>query len=132
MAWYEKRWWKQMWKEKSKVKADVPKDIEAISEFLEDVKRDISELQKILPEYYELVKESHVAKDKHVSKVNCESQSKLLDDLLEKYEYFQTDTDINGLRLKSIAKEFLKHAKKHGHDDIVHSKKENHRWMFGW
>ena len=50
MAWYEKRWWKQMWKEKSKVKADVPKDIEAISEFLEDVKRDISESRCLCPE----------------------------------------------------------------------------------
>ena len=61
MAWYEKRWWTRMWKEKSKVKVDVPKDIEAISEFLVEVQRDISELQKLLPEFAELEKEGSVA-----------------------------------------------------------------------
>jgi len=131
MAWYEKRWWTRMWKEKSKVKVDVPKDIEAISEFLVEVQRDISELQKLLPEFAELEKEGSVA-DKRLLKTNYQSQSKMLDDLLEKYEYFQTDTDINGLRLKNIAREFLRRAKKEGQDDIVDSKKENHRWMFGW
>ena len=64
--------------------------------------------------------------------VNLETQAKLLDKLLERYGFFQDDVDVNGLRVKMIASEFLKRIKAAGMTDLVRQKEKDARWKMLW
>lgn len=120
-----------MFKEKKPKKIDSLNDIEAIIEFLEDVKTDQETLIKNFKSLQELEKESHVT-NKDIIKVNLDAQSKLFDKIIENYEFFQNDVDINGIRVKMLAKNFLKKAKKAELDNIVKEKKKSMLWKFQW
>ena len=110
---------------------DVVNDIEAIQECLKDVTEEVRSLLPLLEELEELEKERQVAKA-GVIKINLETQAKILDSILEKYEFFQNDVDINGLRVKKIAKQVLKEAKKEGLKELVEEKEKKMHWTFDW
>jgi len=112
-------------------KADVLTDVEAISEFLSEIQVDTKELLVQLKKLKELEQEYHVASS-GLLHVNLETQAKILDKLLERYGFFQNDVDVNGLRMKLIAAEFLKRSKKAGMDDLVRQKEKDKRWMMLW
>ena len=112
-------------------KADVLTDVEAISEFLSEIQVDTKELLVQLKKLKELEQEYHVASS-GLLHVNLETQAKILDKLLERYGFFQNDVDVNGLRMKMIAAEFLKRSKKAGMDDLVRQKEKDKRWMMLW
>lgn len=112
-------------------KVDVAADLDAILEFLSEVSYDVKELHTQLKKLKELEKEYHVAAS-GILHVNLETQARILDKLLERYEFFQNDVDINGLRMKEMAKEFLRRAAKAGMTDLVKHKEKDKRWMMLW
>lgn len=128
----KKRWWQKLfWSEKHPEKINQVKDISAIIEFLEEVSSDFKDMLPDLRELEELERERKVAKP-GLEQINLESQAKVLDRLLEKYEFFQNDVDINGIRLKAITNQFLRNAQKAGMKDLVQQKKEDKKWKFFW
>ena len=133
MALYEKEWWRKLWQKKSgKRKVDVVKDISAIRETLLDLDADVKTVLSSLEKLEELEKEFTVAHSDEIITVNLSSQEKILTNLLERYEFLQNDVDINGLRVKRIANEFLKRASKADLKELVKEKKKDARWLFQW
>ena len=131
MAFYEKKWWKALFDKKENKKIDSLKDIEAIKEGILDLKDEVKYLLPELEKLEELEKEREVARA-GIIKINLNTQAEVLDKLLERYQFFQNDIDINGIRLKAIATNFLKHAKKAGLNDLVSEKKQDVKWKFYW
>lgn len=132
MTWYEKAWWGKIVGKKSDAeKTDALKDLEAIVDFLKEVKSDLQFLIPELKKLGELEKERTVA-SKSLLKTNLETQETIFDKVLERYEFFQTDVDISGLRLKKVAAQFLKNAKTVGLDEMVEKKKNDRQWQFSW
>ena len=128
----KKSWWVRTFGRKVvPEKIDIVKDLGAIIEYLEEANYDIKNILPELKKLEELEKERKVA-DSGVVHINLEAQASILDGLLEKYEFFQNDVDINGLRLKAIANQFLRNAKSAGLKDLVKEKKEDKRWKFFW
>tara|TARA_Y100000310_G_C20614630_1_gene779966 strand:+ start:766 stop:1155 length:390 start_codon:yes stop_codon:yes gene_type:complete len=123
MALYEKRWWKNLFdkNKNKKQKIDVLKDMDAIMEFLTDLGGDSKILLKEFKRLKELEKERQVAKS-GILQINLETQAKSIDKILERYEYLQTDVDINNLRFSFIVKEWIKNARKAGLKDILKEK----------
>jgi hypothetical protein len=114
-------------KKKRKEKVDVLKDTTAIIEFLEDIQTDIDFLRPKLLELEELEKEQEVASDK-LKPTNISTQVKILDKLLERYEFFESDIVINGQRLKMIAGKLLSDAQKAGLKKLVKQKRNSFAW----
>ena len=79
----------------------------------------------------ELEKERIVGSES-IIQTNLVAQQPLFDNLIQRYEFFQNDVDISGLRLKKITKEFLKNADNAGLHDMVISKKKDPKWKFNW
>lgn len=118
-------------KQHTKKTVDVLNDLEAITEFLNDIQADTTELLSQLKKLQELEKEYHVAAS-GIIQVNLETQANILDKLLERYGFFENDVDVNGLRVKMIATEFLKRAGKAGMVDLVRLKEKDKRWKMLW
>jgi len=132
MSLAEKKWWRKLFKkDHHKEYIDPIKDVQAIAEFLISSKKDTEQFVKDLGELEELEKERLVANE-GVIQINIDAQAKLLDRLLEQYDFYQNDVDINGLRLKRVAKELLKEAEKAGMEDLVKEKKKDQKWHFWW
>ncbi|MEK6937748.1 MAG: hypothetical protein AABX04_01760 [Nanoarchaeota archaeon] len=132
MSLNEKKWWKKLFKkEHHKEQIDTVTDIQAMGEFLIGFRKDNEKLTKLLGELEELEKERLVATE-GVVQMNIDAQVHLLEKLLEQYDFFQNDADINGLRLKRIANHLLKEAEKAGMHDLVKEKKKNPKWQFWW
>lgn len=104
-------------------------NIQAILEFLDSLDHDVKELITAFSTLEELEKERIVAQ-KNLLQTNLETQGKALDKILVNYSFLQDDVDINGERLKKIAKQFLRHADELGLTDIVREKKKNTAWQF--
>lgn len=125
-------WWKKLFRKKEKEKkADVLKDIEAVTDFLNNVRKNAKPLIEELNRLEELESEYLVAKE-GIIQINLEAQAKILDKLIQQYEFFQSDADINGLRIKMIVKEFLRRATEKGLDDLANEKKKSRLWQLRW
>jgi hypothetical protein len=132
MSLEEKAWWKKLFKhDHHKEQMDVVKDVQAIGEFLISSKRDTEKMVKQVGELEELEKE-HLVASEGILQINVDAQIKLMEKLLEEYEFYQSDVDINGLRLKRIAKHLLREAEKAGMHDLVKEKKKDQKWQFWW
>jgi len=128
----KKSWWQKSFGRKVHTeKIDIVKDLDAIVEYLEEINYDVNSILPELKKLMELEKERKVT-DSGITHINLEAQASVFDGLLEKYEFFQNDADINGLRLKAIANQFLRNAKKHGMTELVKEKKADKRWKFFW
>ncbi len=128
MPLYEQVWWKKLWgKKKVQIKVDVLQDLQAITEELRDLKDEVRPLIKQLQKLEELEKEYEVGNEE-VRLVNVETQAEVLDQILQRYEFLQDDIDINGIRVKQVAKEFLKRAQEAGLKDLVAEKKQDRKW----
>jgi len=119
-------WWK-----KTELHFNIVTDIDAIIECLQGLKDDVKKLLPELEKLQELVKEREVAAGGLIQ-VNLKTQAKVLDSILQQYEFFENDIDINGLRLKQIAQQFLQHAEKAGLKDLVKEKKQQAQWKMLW
>ncbi|HLC88994.1 MAG TPA: hypothetical protein VJG49_03080 [Candidatus Nanoarchaeia archaeon] len=131
MAWYEKRWWKRLLKKEPEPKEDSIKDLTVIVEYLEDINDEAKLLLPELKKLEELETERQVASS-GLAQVNLEAQAVILDKILKEYGFFQNDVDINGIRIRQVAKEFLKQAKKAGLKDLVKEKEKDNNWKFNW
>ena len=127
----KKSWWKRSKKKEAKYQVDIVKDVDAIVEFLKDIHYDVKSLLPELQKLKDLETERKVASD-GIIHINLETQAGVLDTLLEKYEFFQNDADINNLRLKAVAKQFLLNAKSAGLKDLAKEKQQDKRWKFFW
>jgi hypothetical protein len=132
MALYEKKWWKKMFKkEHHEAPIDAVEDVQAVANFLLDIEPEKVNLIKLLGELEELEQERKVAAS-GVLQINLQAQAKLMEKILQSYADFQNDVDINGLRVKKVAKNFLREAEKAGMKDLVKEKKHDPKWMFWW
>ena len=131
MAWYEKRWWKKLLKKEQEPKEDSIKDLTAVIEYIESLNDEAKLLLPELKKLEELETERQVASS-GLAQVNLEAQAAVLDKILKEYGFFQNDVDINGIRVKRIAKEFLKQARKAGLKDLVKEKENDNNWKFNW
>ena len=127
----KKSWWKRSKKKEAKYQVDIVKDVDAIVEFLNDIHYDVKSLLPELQKLKDLETERKVASD-GIIHINLETQAGVLDTLLEKYEFFQNDADINNLRLKAVAKQFLLNAKSAGLKDLAKEKQQDKRWKSFW
>lgn len=124
-------WRSEIFQKESESKVEVLKDIGAIQDSLQEVPRESKVLLQELQKLEELEKERQVARES-VIPLNLEAQAKILDTLLQRYESYQNDVDINGLRVKQIAREFLKKAKLAALKNLVNEKKKDMKWQFDW
>ena len=128
MPLYEQEWWKKLFgKKKTHHQVDVLKDIHAVLEELQDLKDEVKPLLKQVQKLEELEKEYEVGKE-DVRLINLETQAEILDQILQRYEFLQDDIDINGIRVKQVAKEFLRRAQQAGLKDLVAEKKQDRKW----
>ncbi|MFA6462216.1 MAG: hypothetical protein WCV90_08195 [Candidatus Woesearchaeota archaeon] len=132
MPLYEKSWWKKLFKKEHHEKqVDALTDIQAIAESLIQSKKDTELLLKQLGDLEELERERQVA-TQGVVQINIDAQAKLMDKLLFQYEDHQNDVDIDGLRIKRVARHLLREAEKAGMHDLVKEKKKDQKWQFWW
>lgn len=122
-------WWKKNKDKEPKI--DVLKDIQAILDCLKDLPSDGKILVKDLQKLEELEKEKQVGKES-ILHINLEAQAKILDQILQRYEFLQNDIDINGIRVKQIAHQWLQEAQHVGLRDLVKKKKQDMKWKFDW
>ncbi len=128
----EQAWWKKMFKKRFHAQnVDMLENIKAVKEFLQEAHQEINAALPLLDQLEELEKERRIAREA-LAPVNLQSQSPILDNLLDRYEFLQNDTDINGLRVKKIAQQFLDNAKKAEQHDLLEAKKKDMRWKFDW
>lgn len=127
----KKSWSKLFGKKHFQKKVDILSDIEAVAEFLNEAQGDAKELLHQLKKLKELEKEYEVASS-GILHVNLETQAKILDQLLERYSFFQNDVDVNGLRVKMMAAEFLRRAQKAGMTDLMRQKEKDKKWTMLW
>ena len=129
---YEKKWWKKLFQKDKRTKhVDCGKDIRAIIEFMNELENDRQKLLSEFTKLKELDKEYHIAKSGLIH-VNVDTQARVFDNILQQYEFFQNDVEINGLRIKRLSKEILKRAKKAGMQDLIEEKKKDIRWHLHW
>jgi hypothetical protein len=132
MGLQEKRWWKNIFSNKEhKKKVDVQKDISAIIDFLQEINDDQKSIITNLRNLKELETEFEVAKE-GIVQVNLQTQAKLIEKIIQEYEFLQNDVDINGLRVKMITEEFLKRLKKAGMHDLLKEKRLDPVWKMQW
>ncbi len=124
-------WWSRVFPKEAEPKVEVLKDIQAIQESLREAPGETKMLLKELQKLEELEKERQVARESMIP-VNLEAQAKILDTILQRYEFYQNDADIGGIRIKQIAREFLKKARHAGLKDLVNEKKKDMKWQFDW
>lgn len=139
MALYQKKWWKKLFRagkkeekeQQEKGKIMPLKNVQAIIEYLKEISVDSRRLIPDLQKLEELEKEREVATE-GLLQVNLDAQAKLLDGILERYEFLQNDADINGIRVKQIASRLLEQAQQAGMHDLISEKKKDMRWKFNW
>lgn len=132
MAFYQKKWWQKLVSKKNQhEKVDAVKDIQAMREFLQDLSTDQTSIEQDLKKLQELEQERQVA-NSGILQINLETQAEVLEKLLDRYEFFQNDVAISGLRMKRVAQQFLQHAQEAGLKDLVKEKKKKLKWRFLW
>ena len=129
MKLYQKKWWRNIFKASPRKKLDSEKDIQAVIEFLEEVKYDVNNLLPQLKQLWELEKERKVASSGIVH-VNIDTQVKILDQVLERFEFFQSDVAITGIRVKHISENLVQEARRQGMKDLAIQKENDPRWKF--
>ena len=121
-------WFKRTFTSKSQqIKIDAIKDIKAIQEFIDEIEYNLKPLKENLNKLKELEKE-HKVGSSDIKIINIETQTKIIDKLMDDYSYLQNDVIINGLRLKQIAQDTLNKASKAGLKDLVKEKANDEKW----
>lgn len=130
MAINEWKIWRK-WFPQPEEKTDIPTDLEAAYRFFSESERDRKQLAKDLSQSRVLWNEAKVV-DENLRLENLKFQIELFDRIIQNYESFQNDVDINGLRVKKIATELLRRAEAAGLTDLVEQRKNDPRWQGRW
>ena len=109
---------------KKKIPKDIKKDVDALLIFLKDVQKDADDLRKMLLKYKRRL---------GTSPEKVLDQVMMFDDVLQRYEWFQDDADVNGERIKKIAL-YLKHwaKKKKIETEWINNIDKAEHWNFDW
>ncbi len=113
-------------------RTDAATDIKAIQEFLAAVDDDVKKLKAQLRQIGELQKENKVLHHHELRISNLEKQIELCDKILLTYEFFETDVDINGERVKRIARALMKDAERNKLEGTLARIRKESRWTFNW
>ena len=105
---------------------DIDKDLDAILEFFKDIPLNLKKLI-LLYSTFKLLRKQELKLNKSTDKI-IKNQIRTYDKILKTYEILELDTDINGERVKKIAKALAKKAQKLGMNKTI--KKEH--WTFDW
>ena len=100
-------------------------DLKAVRSFLQET--DLEKLKKDLQEMQEIMRDGEVV-DHGLKTRNIKKKIKLFEQVLQEYDFLQNDVDINGIRLRKIAQNLLKDAKKAGLKETVKEKKKDFKW----
>ena len=130
MTWLSKKLRKMMGKKDETVKFDVEVDVPAVYDFLIRVDKDVREIRELTKTLLELHKEHKVVhqQEKHE---NMRKQILVFDKLMDSYQFFEDDADINGNRLKGLREHFLHTAKLH-HKELYEKFKDEPTWLEDW
>ena len=138
MAVNEWKIWKQIGIVKPKKEyVDIDKTMDVLLDFLNEQGPALKRIGKLYNQFKTLRNmELKLKKEKakrHALKENIQKQIKKYDQIIKAYEILELDTDVNGERVKKIANEIQKRAKKLGADKEMLSKitKSDH-WNFDW
>jgi len=110
---------------------NINRDSKAIIEFIINLKHDQARLLRLFKEFLELRLEYRALQDPEAKKKNFRHQVNIFDEIIQAYSFFQEDVDINGQRVKEIAKAIRKMAKKVGEKDLI-DRTNQLRWRFDW
>jgi hypothetical protein len=126
------RIWEWIGFRKRRESIDVDADIDAIITYLKEVDGDANRLAKQFAELKKLRKDTSVIVDKNLKTDNLRKQIQLYDQLLLRYEYYTSDAEINAIRVKKIAQDFMSQAKKHKLYAETEKMRKESRWYFDW
>lgn len=107
-------------------------DMQAIENFLDEVSFHVRDLSHTLADLRKLSGEASLLTDPKALKVNMSKQISLFDHLLVRYQFYQQDTDINGIRVKRIARHYKEKAKDYKLYSLLEMMKKEDRWFFDW
>jgi hypothetical protein len=113
---------------------NINKDLDAISLFLKETIPVGNTLMKQITEMKKLrKKEKELRKAGKDIKFNILQQVRIYDKILENYEFFEQDTDVNGERVKKISHALGKTAKQEMIDKKwIEKIRKSERWTFNW
>ena len=114
-----------------KTKINVNKDVKAITYFLANLPYDDERLLRLFKEFLELRLEHYALSDDKLKRQNIIKQVNLFDQIIDLYQYFQDDVDINGKRVKNIAKALTKVVKDQNIEEAK-AKVQSLKWRFDW
>lgn len=124
--------WEKLGFKRKEITADPDTDIRAIRVYIEELHYDSEKLLKLLKELQSLRKDAAVLSDEQALAENLRKQIDTYDNLLLRYEYFEQDADINGIRVKNVARHLMEKAKEKKLYTVIDKIKKESRWMFDW
>ena len=121
-------------KPRKQEKIDIEKDVSAILLYLKEISPSIKNITLLLRQFQLLRKKEQILKKKNKpTKKIIEQQVKVYDKILQEYEFYQLEADINGERIKKVLKQLAKTAKSAQiSKDWLKKINESERWTFDW
>ncbi len=110
---------------------NINKDTKAIIDFLLNMDYDRERLLRLFKKFLEIRLEFHALTDHDLRVKNLRHQVNIFDEIIEVYSFYQGDTDINGKRVKEIAKAMRVMATRSQEPDLI-EKTSKLRWRFDW
>ena len=110
---------------------NINKDSKAIIDFLLGMDYDREHILRLFKKFLELRLDYHAITDEEVKLKNLRQQITIFDQLIQSYSFFQADNDINGNRVKQIAKALKQMAVKSGEPDLL-AITSKLQWKFDW
>ena len=118
-------------KPKPEKKLDINTDLRAVIDFLSEVNYDAQRLLRMFRELQSLRREYRVLQNEEMKQQNIVKQVNVYDEILDLYHFFEDDADINGHRVKNIAKVLKKAIEKMEDPELV-KKTKDPKWTFNW
>lgn len=115
----------------AKQPVEVNVDAKAIADFLLDSSHDRERLLKLIKKFLELRLEYRTLLTDEMKNKNIEHQINLFDEIISAYSFFQEDADVNGNRIKQIAKVLREAALKSNNEALI-NKTNDLKWRFDW
>ncbi|MCK4589348.1 MAG: hypothetical protein KAT77_02820 [Nanoarchaeota archaeon] len=109
----------------------INKDAKAVLDFLINMEYDRDRLLRLVKRFLELRIDYYALQDEEPKKSNFRQQINLFDEIIQVYSFYQGDADINGKRIKNIAKLLKEKAIKSEDIELI-DKTSKLRWKFDW
>jgi DNA repair ATPase RecN len=111
---------------------NIDKDISAIIDFIRESTRDIKEIYKLSKQLQALREKEKQMGDRHAPEPslqhNVKEQIETFDKLLETYEFFDEDVEVNKQRMKFISRALKKHSQELKVDPELLTSLEKRNW----